>query len=248
MKSSSSIVDRIREKKVRQIPKWLFTLKYILNWVFYAVCILLGGAAFSVILFSVQQTDFYLIDHLSHSNWELILGLLPFFWIIILLIFLVLAYIVVRRSKRGYKFNWLLLLGLSTAASILLGTIFFIGGGAYKLESLFIENVKNYQSVHDNKLRLWMQPENGLLAGTVNSVNENTLILDDFYGYIWKVDYGNAIIPQSLDLSAGQKIKLIGRISSPDFFIATEIRPWNGNFSRPNSQRKGLQKKNSDPQ
>ena len=238
MKKSKTIVDRIKESKVKQRPKWYFTLKHILNWLFYGICVLLGGAAFSVILFSIQQTDFDLTSHISHSSWEFVFGLLPFFWIISLLIFLVLAMIIVRRSKRGYKYNWLGLLGLSTAVSIILGTIFFIGGGGQKLETLFMENVSNYQSVHENKMRVWMRPEAGFLAGTITTVNEKGLIVTDFNNSIWEIDYSNASISHSVVIREGEKIKLIGEITRPNNFYVKEIRPWNGQGRRHNYQKR----------
>lgn len=78
MKKSKTIIDRIKEGKVKQKPKWHFTAINILNWLIYIICILIGAASFSVILFSIHQTDFNLISHMSHSRLELFLGLLPF--------------------------------------------------------------------------------------------------------------------------------------------------------------------------
>lgn len=238
MKKTKTIVDRIKESKVKQRPKWYFTLIHILNWFFYSICILLGGAAFSVILFSIQQTDFDLTSHLSHSNWEFIFGLLPFFWIIILLIFLVLAMVIVRRSKKGYKYNWLGLLGLSTVISILLGTIFFIGGGGQKLENLFIENVSNYQSVNENKIKVWMRPEAGYLAGTITTINEKGLIVTDFNNFMWQIDYSNASISNHLVIKEGEKVKLIGKVTKLHNFYVKEMRPWNGRTRQYNNQNR----------
>lgn len=230
MKSPKNIVDRIKEKRVKQIPKWYFTLKKVLNRVFFSICILLGGAAFSVILLSIQQTDFDLVSHISHSSWEFILGLLPFFWIVILLTLLVLAMIAVKRSVRGYKYDWWRIFGLNTAASILLGTLFFIGGGGHQLESVFIEKVKYYNSVQKNKMQLWMRPEKGFLAGTVNTMDNKKFTLDDFYGYLWEVDFSNAFVSNGLEIKKGKKVKLIGKTTSPYSFKVKEIRPWTSDY------------------
>lgn len=230
MKSSKTIVDRIKEKRVKQLPKWYFTLKNILNWVFFSICIILGGAAFSVILLSIQQTDFDLISHLSHSSWEFALGLLPFFWIVILLTLLVLAMITVKRSKSGYKFNWTRIFGLSIGVSILLGTLFFIGGGGHQLESIFIEKVKYYDSIQKNKMRFWMRPEKGFLAGTVSTVDNKRFTLDDFYGYLWEVDISNSFVSNDLEIKKGQKVKMIGKVTGLYCFKVVEIRPWRNNY------------------
>ena len=121
MKKLKTIVDRIKEKNIKQRPKWYFTTLNTLIWICYIICILIGAASFSIILFSIHQTDFNLISHMSHSRLEMFLGILPFFWIIILLIFLFASIIIFRKSKSGYKFNWFRLLTFSAAVSVLLG-------------------------------------------------------------------------------------------------------------------------------
>jgi Trk-type K+ transport system membrane component len=65
---------------------------------------LLGAVAFSVILFCIQQTEFDLVSHLSHSRLEFFLGLLPFFWIVSLILFLVVAMTSFKHSGKGT--NW----------------------------------------------------------------------------------------------------------------------------------------------
>ena len=228
MKKKKTIIDRIKEGNIKQKPKWRFTIQNILNWSFYIICILIGAASFSVILFSISQTDFNLISHMSHSRAEMFLGLLPFFWIVTLLIFLFIATIVLRRSKSGYKFNWPRLLITSTAASVLLGTIFFIGGGGLQLENTFSEKVPLYKSVHENKKELWMNPEEGLLSGTIEEINKDKIQFIDFNNKLWDLDYSHSSIAGSVQLRKGEQVKLIGEITSPNYFYVKEIRPWNG--------------------
>ena len=228
MKKSKTIVDKIKEKNIKQKPKWYFKTYNTLNWICYIVCILIGAASFSVILFSIHQTDFNLITHMSHSRLELFLGLLPFFWIVTLLIFLFVAIIVFRRSKSGYKLNWFRLLTFSTAASVLLGVLFFIGGGGLQLESIFSEKVSFYQSVHENKMKIWMNPEEGFLSGTIENISGERIHLIDFNNKKWDVDYSNASIAGNVLLKKGAQVKLIGEITQPKNFYVTEMRSWKG--------------------
>ena len=229
MKKSKTIIDRIKEGNIKQKPKWRFTMLNIMYWSFYIICILIGAASFSVILFSISQTDFNLISHLSHSKVEMFLGLLPFFWIVTLLIFLFVAVMVFRGSKNGYKFNWTRLLVTSTAASVLFGTIFFIGGGGLQLENAFSEKVSVYKSVHENKKELWMNPEKGLLSGTIEEISKDKIRFIDFNNKMWDLDYSHASIAGMVQLRDGEQVKLIGEITSPNYFYVKEIRPWNGN-------------------
>lgn len=235
MRKSKTIIDKIKEENIKQKPKWYFKTLNILNWTCYIICVLIGAASFSVILFSIHQTDFNLISHLSHSKLELFLGLLPFFWILTLLIFLFVGIIVLSRSKRGYKLHWARLLAISTTVSVLLGTMFFIGGGGDQLENAFSERVSFYQSVHENRKKIWMNPEVGLLSGTIEKISGHSIHLLDFNNQEWDIDYSNATIAGSVLLKEGEQLKLVGAITGSYSFYAVEIRTWNGR----RHQRKG---------
>ncbi|MBK8922193.1 MAG: hypothetical protein IPM81_11920 [Saprospirales bacterium] len=78
MKPSEKLLQTIRERDIKPVPKGYFILKNALLWTGFAVAMLLGAVAFSVILFCIQQTEFDLVSHLSHSRLEFFLGLLPF--------------------------------------------------------------------------------------------------------------------------------------------------------------------------
>ena len=244
MERPRTIVDKIKEKNIKQKPKWHFTIKNILNWIFYAICVLIGAASFSVILFTIQQTEFNLISHISHSRVELFLGLLPFFWIITLLIFLLGAIIFFKRSEKGYKYNWPRLIGYSTIASVLLGTIFFIGGGGLELEKIFSEGVSYYEGIHEKKKKIWMNPKEGFLSGTIENISGDRFRLIDFNNQEWNIDYSNSLISHNVILQKGEQIKLIGEITGSNNFYVREIRSWNGNRQHKKRQNRGRGKYN----
>lgn len=240
MESSKKIIDKIKKENIKPMPKWYFVVPNTVIWLVFIILVFIGAAAFSVIILSIQQTDFDLISHITHSRIELILGLLPFFWIVVLLIFLVAAIFTFRKSKKGYKFGWPLLLGYSTLASILLGTLFFLGDGSDWLENTFAEQVSYYESIHEKKQKIWMKPEDGFLSGTIEKVDTNILQLIDFNAKKWDIDYKDVRIPQRVFLEKGTQIKLIGKITSVNTFQAKELRPWNGK----NGQKKGMKRRN----
>ena len=235
MQESKKIIEKIKKENIRQKPKWHFVVPNILIWLGFVILVFVGAAAFSVVLLSIQQTDFNLISHMSHSRVELFLGLLPFFWIVIVLIFLFGALIIFKKSKKGYKFGWPRLLGLSTAASMLLGTLFFIGGGSGWLENTFAEKVSYYESLHEKKQKIWMKPEEGFLSGTIEKVDGDRLELIDFNNKKWDIDYGDAFIAPPVLLNKGEQVKLIGEITGANTFQVKEMRPWQGR----NHQKKG---------
>lgn len=228
METSKKIIETIKEKHITPRPKWHFVMTNALVWLFFAICVCIGAMSFSIILFSIQQADFSLISHMSHSKTELFLGLFPFFWLVGLLVFLVTAFFVFQKSKKGYKFTWMRLFGFNTVFGILLGTLFFIDGGSQWLEETFANKVSYYESIHEKKMKIWMNPEDGFLSGTIDEINGDTLHLTDFNNVKWNIDYSDAFIPPIILLEKGEQLKLIGEIIKPNHFHVKEMRPWDG--------------------
>jgi preprotein translocase subunit YajC len=240
MEKSKKIIEKIKAENIKPIPKWHFKVKNYLKWGIFTLSIILGAGAFSVILFTIQQTDFNLVSYLSYRGLELFLALLPFFWIVILLIFLFLAIISIQKSNQGYRATWARLTRYSVAGSVLLGTLFFIGGGAKWLERSFAQHVDVYQSMEDKKKIIWMQPEAGYLAGTIDKVNGDTLYLIDFDQRKWQISYQNAFIAPVISVEKGESIKLVGEKINEAVFRADELRPWGG----PQHHRRMKERKN----
>jgi hypothetical protein len=223
------------EEPSRPAPRWVFLLRNRLVLAAFVIAVLLGGISVSVILFAIQQTDFNLTTHMSHSALEMLLGLLPFIWIVLVILALVLSMYAVLYSQRGYKYTLVRLLLDSAALSVLLGTLFFIAGGAQKLEHAFAVNVSIYESIQEKKVVLWTRPEEGFLSGEILDANATTIRLKDFNHTEWRIDYDEAFTHSSVLLEPGEKIKVIGTIKSSGQFAAQEIRPWGGhgqNFGR----------------
>ncbi|KAA3630856.1 MAG: hypothetical protein DWQ02_17270 [Bacteroidetes bacterium] len=239
MDNSKKILEKIKSENIQPIPRWKFVLKNVSLWAVFSIAVIFGALAFSIVLFSIQQSEFDLLSHMSHSRLEFFLGLLPFFWIISLVTFLILAIFSIQHSKKGYKFTVSRLVGISTALSILLGTLFFIGGGAERLENAFAVNVALYESIQEKKIKTWMKPDEGFLSGTISKTNSNSFELTDFNEKIWVVFYEDAFIPPRIMLEPGEMIKLVGQIVEDNKFRADEIRPWGGPGNR--NQRRGQQ-------
>ncbi len=227
MAKKDDFLNRIKQEE--PIPRWRFTLRNWAIWAGFLIFVLVGAAAFSIVLFAIQQTDFSVIRHLSHSKVEMLLGMLPLFWLILLLAFLGLAMFSIHKSKRGYKYTVTQLLLFSFSFSVLLGAAFFVYGGAQKLEHAFDIRVSAYESIQEKKKLIWMNPEDGFLSGEIVSYEDGELELKDFDGKIWIVEMSKDIfIPPVLSLDTGEKVKIIGTLEGDLLFYAEEIRPWGG--------------------
>ncbi len=228
MKSSERLVETIKKQQLRPRPKGYFLLRETLLWLGFALTVVFGALAFAVILFAIQQTDFYILRHFSHSRLELFLGLLPFIWIGFLAAFLLLSMYSVRQSARGYKYTWGKLAAYNFALSILLGTAFFMAGGAHALEEAFADQVPTYQSLQEKKVQLWTLPEQGYLSGSIVRIEGDVIRLEGFDGKAWDIHIEQAFITPAVRLEQGESIKIIGERTAAAAFSAREIRPWGG--------------------
>jgi hypothetical protein len=185
-------------------------------------------------LFAIQQADFDLLKHLSHSISEFILGITPVIWLFSLIIFLILTMLVIKNSKKGYKYTLSNLIAFSISFSVLIGTLFFISGGAQYLENSFATQFSSYQSIESLKMNRWSHPENGYLSGNIIKISESEIVIEDFNKQKWQVDISNAKVRGNKAIEEGMKIKFIGAQTNHDHFEADEIRHWGGNGRGPN--------------
>lgn len=232
MDNAEKIIEMIREKEIKPKARWRFTVKNFLMSTVFILGVVFGALAFSVILFAIQQSDFSLIAHMDHTFWEFTLGLIPILWIIFLIVFLGIAIVSIKYSRKGYKFTPLSVAGFCTALSILTGTLFFISGGASWLDNKFAASISQYESIEARKIKTWTAPEDGYLSGTILSLDDTTFSMKDFNGKVWEIGFSKADVVPSVILADGEKIKLAGSMTSADGFHAEKIFPWGGLMRR----------------
>lgn len=234
MDNAKHLLERIRQEEVSPMPGWIFKGKDYVLWTVFIAATMLGAMAFSVILLSIQNADFNITSHLTHSKWEMFLGLLPFIWLVFVVLFLVLAMISIKNSNRGYKFSVEKNVLLSLLISMAIGTFFFMAGGSEQLEKAFDIRVSSYQSIEERKIQVWQNPEDGYLAGKIVSTSENSLTIQDFENNEWTIEFVDVFVPPVVLLEPNELIKIIGVKTGNQSFSADEIRPWGGNRMRPN--------------
>ncbi len=228
MKPSERLVQRLKDQQEKPIPRWVFKARNTALWAGFAMATLLGGLAFSVVLFAIQQSDFNMLSHMSHSRMERFLAMLPILWLGFLAVFLVLAMYSVQYAPKGYKLTWVRLGGYSAGLSFVVGTLFFIAGGAQQLEGAFAVRVTLYESIQQKKIDLWSMPDEGYLSGEIIETGLTSLRLRDFTGKVWTITHQGAVVPPVVLMERGEAIKLIGTRMTEDAFRAEEIRPWGG--------------------
>jgi len=115
----------------------------------------------------------------------------------------------------------------SVALSFFMGSVFYAFGMGKAVDGMMAKAMPLYNSSkHRARNDLWLQPENGLIAGKViriDSVDEQLVIKDEL-GRDWSVDE-NAVLPEvKAGIKRGKIVKIIGEKNGENEFVAKEIR------------------------
>ena len=79
----------------------------------------------------------------------------------------------------------------------------------------------------------WSNPQQGMLAGTVESTGDRVLFVRDFEGLLWNVDTAGARPLPSELLQPGMPVRILGTPLPGGVFLASDVRPWRGEWLMP---------------
>lgn len=232
MSNSDKLLNTIINENIKPVPKWKFQLRnysLIFLWILF---IITGAISFSIILFSIQQSDFILLDHAGHSIREMILVIMPIAWFSILFLFLLGSIYAGYTSKKGYKFTFSKLIGLNLGLSLTSGILFFLLGGSAYFEKTFSTQSGLFESIEIKKQKMWNNPDKGSVAGTIINVDENSITLKDLKNKIWTINSDSAIFSPALEIQKGEKIKILGTKTDSLHFTAQRVMPYGGREMR----------------
>lgn len=224
-KISKRILEKIQQKDIKPIAKWEFLFKEYFIWTIGLASFIFGSFAVAVIIYMVRYNDWGIYKNLNNSLLEFIVLTLPYFWIVILLLFVWLVNFNIKHTKKGYKYSYKIVLLISILASILVGAILYGAGVGQAMDDLFSKNVPFYKHLINRKIDMWSRPENGLLIGVVHSRDNGMITLVDIRSNYWNVDTDEAEIAPVLILTEGEKLKILGRIIEESLFEAHRIFP-----------------------
>lgn len=227
---SNKVLKQIKNNNIKLKPRWYFVTKNYFIWTIFGISIILGSLAFSMILFMVKQLDWDIYHYIGDSFLKTVFISLPYLWLIFLILFTGVAYYNFIHTKKGYRFKFTSILLISLIISIILGTGFYFNGFSERLENVFSEKISYYHRLVYTREKQWMQPQRGLLAGTITelTLSKNSFIFLDLENNRWKIDISKTIWKGKLAPSVSLKIKLIGKMEYNHIFKAIEIRPWQG--------------------
>lgn len=225
-----STLEKIKNEHISPELRWKYLAKRYFAWLVFASIILLGAASFSAAYYLVSNLDWDLYRFAHQSFLSFAIPLIPYFWILLIAVFLAIALADMRKTENGYRYGLGKMMIIAVGSLIVIGAAFSLAGFGGRFNSLAAKSFPYYGThMMMTKESQWMQPEKGFLAGTITSVSKEDVAITDLDGKDWDVSISqDTLIRPDADVSEGETIKIIGEKKSSDSFHANEIRPWNG--------------------
>lgn len=219
------IIGKIKTQKIKPTPRWVFLLKRSVVIGLFILSVVLGGIAVSIIFYQLTDADWEIYSKMDNNLFGFIITALPYFWIVLMIGFLILAYYNFHHTRTGYRHNIFVVFGLSIFISFMLGTIFHLSGISENLEDVF-HCIPQYDNLHYGKQILWHRPEKGFLSGTIVQLDDGKVImLKDLNKHDWTVDIED-LPPPPPAFHDRDMVKIIGDMISTNQFHARFITPW----------------------
>lgn len=207
---SQKALTTIQQQKIKPTPRWHFLGKNILFWTLFLLSLLAFALGVSVSAYMIQNPEYT-----------------PYFWFLVVFVFIFAAFILFRHTKKSYRFHPLQVIFYTLLIGLSISLIFHQINAAPTTDNYLAHRFKIYRSLAPLKQQVWSNPSQGYLSGQIiKIVSSGQFILQDFNGKIWTVQSDQPLIRRGLNLAVGLQIKLIGQQLSPDSFAVTEIRPW----------------------
>jgi hypothetical protein len=238
-------LGKIKKQQIAPEPRWKYLFRKYLIWVAAVIVVVLGAISLSAAYDNVISLDWDLYHFMHENMLEYFFSMLPYFWLILLSIFLLVAFFEIRRTETGYRYSWSKISLIIVGGIVTFGLLISFLGLGKGLNSKLAKEIPFYgQHMIITKESQWMQPSRGFLAGTIIDSGGNNLEVDDLNGKEWSVEIDSqTLIRPAVDLKQKETIKIIGNQKNGNNFKAEEIRPWagKGQASATGGQKGGIQ-------
>lgn len=225
-KYSDQIIEKIDSKDIKPKPKWTFLLKDYVMWGLGILSLLIGGLAFSAVIFIMRNNDWDVYMHFNSSLFKYFFLTAPYLWIVLLILFILAAHYNYTHTNKGYKYEIYKIVIAIILISSILGVFFYKVGIGQAIDEGFAKKSQIYQRMLNNRHQRWNQPAKGFLSGQVTKIN-GEIKIQDHNGKIWTITPPDDIDKEKLKrISKNMRLRFLGEKLDDGTFKATEILPW----------------------
>jgi hypothetical protein len=237
---TDDVIDKtlliIRKQQLKPIPHWKFSLPNYLFWGSFTLLIFLSGVTFALVVRFSRDLELDAYEYLTFNRLRSVIALLPYFWFSLLILFAGMAWINLRYTRKGYRYDLLKVIGAVLGLSFGIGGVMYAAKTEEAIHRILVSHFPQVYQVSRGKENFWNQPQEGLLGGILVPAQKeclNCFGLIDFSGKQWDIMLGsNTIVWPDVQLVVAEKVKIIGIQLQEYSFQAREIRPWEIKTSR----------------
>lgn len=234
-KFGKDILNKIKKEDIKKIPKYIFTIKHILIWLFLAISIFIWALSLSINFEYLYNADWFLF----HKLWiiKIAITFLPIFWLVFLLFATFLSYYNFKHTEKWYKYSFIKIVWINIFLSIILWIFIYLTWINHFIEWIIEKSLPKYRwvLVQDRDLRMinvWQNEESGLIVWKIIKINnDNNLDFIDNNRKKWIILLSQKTdIKWRINLKSWERIKIMWEIKSDNIFNASQIRPfiWRG--------------------
>ena len=185
----ANVMERIVCGDVTPCPKYQFLLKNGAFVLAAFIAVLLGAVAVAVSIFTTFNAGWEYYEMTHENALTFAVAVLPYVWILVLGITLMLGYYNLRHTKRGYRYSMPVVMVSLVGTSVIGGVLLHHFQVGYMVD-METERMMSgqYRSALSWQQDMWHAPDKGRLFGVVASTSENSFTLLDINGTAWEID------------------------------------------------------------
>ncbi len=167
MKTLEQLKKNIENKNIKPKSKSSFLYKEWFMWSIGIGSIVLGGVSVSASIFVIKNTQWAMHNLTHDSLFIFVLEYLPIIWLVFFMVFIFLAYLFFRHTKKGYKYNFMLVVGGVLLLTFIFGVISFTAGFGSLVDRGLGKRTSFYKDIEKRGQEDWRRSEEGLFIGKV---------------------------------------------------------------------------------
>lgn len=227
---TASIMEHIHTQKITPRSRFAVRWKNIVLWSAVACFVVCGAVFVSLIVMNVMDVHPLLVRRLGWRGVGLLLWrTAPWLWVLAAAVVVLVGLAVVRRTRWGYRYSVVVIVGLTLMSMALLGAILHLtemnrwmgrmmmerGGDMARMRVFFPEQQR------------WNRPyDGGMLGGRIVAMDE-VMTVRAFDGVQWTVVVtDDTVLPRRLAITVGMDVEMIGTVTGERVFVAEMIRPF----------------------
>ncbi len=228
LEMSQKILQKIKTKNIRPLPKWIFKVRTLLLILMFVFSVIFGSLSVSILWMNLRILSVYSQVQIGRGLGVL---LVPSLWLFLSLCFFIIAFFHYRKSPGGYRTSTLKLVGSLMGISLVIGTGLFLSGYSQSFHRFIRQQIPVYGGLQKKMNDTSCKPSEGMLCGRIDSVEKPlfnsknvALVADD--GQKWFVDIQKAEIRGLPRIEFELRVRIWGTQTDHENFKAVDIRPY----------------------